>query len=148
MITRGSAIFQSTKDVVFDALLQSCKEIGADVKSVDRTAYRIDGKTGTMWLQNRFSFPFQARLADDDGQGVRLEIYDFFPFAPDKRFIDKLLKKNSNQDSRKQVSIQPRLCRSANRCACSLDANAYCTCACGYSQQGAVDGRRAHDPDF
>lgn len=93
MITRGSAVFQSTKDVVFDALLLSCKEIGADVKSVDRAAYRIDGKTGTMWLQNRFSFPFQARLADDDGQGVRLEIYDFFPFAPDKRFIDKLLKK-------------------------------------------------------
>ncbi|AIC14557.1 zinc ribbon domain-containing protein [Nitrososphaera viennensis] len=73
----------------------SCKEIGADIESADRTTYRIDGKSGTMWLQNRFSFRFHARLADnnDGGQGVRLEIYDFSPFPPDRRFIEKLLKK-------------------------------------------------------
>ncbi|WP_148700467.1 zinc ribbon domain-containing protein [Candidatus Nitrososphaera evergladensis] len=98
LITRGSITFQSTtKDAVFDAFLLSCKQAGADIKSADRTTYRIDGKSGTMWLQNRFSFRFHARLVGDDNgggsQGVRLEVYDFAPSPPDKRFIEKLLKK-------------------------------------------------------
>jgi hypothetical protein len=92
LITRGSASFSATKDSLFDALQSSCKDIGANVAVVDRSTYSIDGKSGTMWLQNRFSFKFHARLVDD-GERIKLEVYDFSPVAPDKRFIKKLLDK-------------------------------------------------------
>lgn len=71
MITRGSASFAATKDDLFDALQSSCKDVGASIAHADRSLYRMDGKSGMMWLQNRFSFKFSARLLDDGARKDR-----------------------------------------------------------------------------
>lgn len=66
--------------------------MGAKVKLASREAFTIDGDSGAMWMQNRFSFRFHARLFDHY-DGVIVEAFDFSPKAPDRRFLGKLFEK-------------------------------------------------------
>ncbi|NWG36017.1 zinc ribbon domain-containing protein [Nitrososphaera sp.] len=92
MPTRGTITVHAPKEAAYDALLQACRDVDAKVKIADRDTFTIDGDSGTMWLQNRFSFRFHARLLDRY-DGVIVEAFDFSDKEPDRRFLEKLFEK-------------------------------------------------------
>jgi ribosomal protein L40E len=92
VITRGQLVVQAEKDWIFDALLESCKKLKAKVENADRLNYQIDGKSAT--TMTRFGQKFHIRLLDAPS-ATRVEVYDFFPVAPDKRFIEYVFKEFS-----------------------------------------------------
>lgn len=92
MPTRGTLAVHASKEDAYDALLQACKDMDANVKIASRDTFTIDGDSGTMWLQNRFSTRFHARLFDHY-DGVLVEAFDFSTKVPDKRFLGKLFEK-------------------------------------------------------
>ena len=92
MPTRGTLAVHASKENAYDALLQACKDMDAKVKIASRDTFTIDGDSGTMWLQNRFSARFHAQLFDHY-DGVLVEAFDFSDNMPDKRFLGKLFEK-------------------------------------------------------
>lgn len=70
MPTLGTvALDASSRDAAFDALVAACTEAGAKVKHSDTALYTVDGESGTMWLKNRFSFRFFARIVGESSGG-------------------------------------------------------------------------------
>jgi hypothetical protein len=49
----------------------------------------VDGESGAMWLQNRFSFRFYARVHAQYDDAL-LEVYDFSPVTLDERYLGTL----------------------------------------------------------
>jgi hypothetical protein len=99
MTTRGVVTVHAEKEAAFHALAAACKDMHAKIKHLDSSSYTIDGESGMIWLQNRFSFTFPARLVDQY-DGAVVEVSDFSPFRDDKRFIGKLFGK-----LKKRISI-------------------------------------------
>ena len=98
MVTKGALPVNISKEAAYDALLAACKGMGAKVNYADRESFVIDGESDTMWLQNRFSSRFYARVrAQYDG--ALPEVYDFSPKREDKRFLGKLFEKMKKRAS-------------------------------------------------
>ena len=91
MFSRGQALVSQSKDEVFDALIQACKEVKAKIKDADKTRHIIIGKSAN--TLSRLSFDFRI-LINSSNQDTMIEIYDYSPglMHPDARFIDPLLK--------------------------------------------------------
>jgi hypothetical protein len=62
LVTKGAVTINVSREAAYDALLAACKDMGAKVKYSDRESFVVDGESGTMWLQNRFSFRVYARV--------------------------------------------------------------------------------------
>ncbi|MGI0021140.1 MAG: hypothetical protein ACREAY_11790 [Nitrososphaera sp.] len=92
MVTRGTISINAPKQAAYDALLAACKDMDAKIKYANAESFTVDGESGTMWLQNRFSFRFYARLRDQH-DGAMLEVHDFSPFRMDKKLLRKLFEK-------------------------------------------------------
>lgn len=92
MVTKGTVTINVPREAAYDVLLAACKDMGAKVKYADRGSFVVDGESGTMWLQNRFSSRFYARMRSHY-DGALLEVYDFSPKRVDKRFLGALFGK-------------------------------------------------------
>lgn len=94
MPTLGTVELEASADAAYDALLAACKDAGAKVEQSSAELRAVEGKSGMMWMKNRFPFRFYARIAPgkESGRAV-LQVYDFSPVAPDRRFIEVLVKK-------------------------------------------------------
>ena len=65
MPARGTLTIHAKKKDACYALLQACNDMGAKVKMASKDTFTVDGESGAMWMQNRFSARFHARLFDN-----------------------------------------------------------------------------------
>lgn len=89
MPTRGYLELPVQRGEVFTAALESCKDLGADVRNnADESSCTVEGKIPSDWMKNRSGSDFMIVVDGNEGGGSLLSIYDIFAVAPDKRFID------------------------------------------------------------
>jgi len=64
MFSRGQALVSRSKDEVFDALLDACKDVKAKIKDANKTHHIIIGKSAN--TLSRLSFDFRILLNSSD----------------------------------------------------------------------------------
>ncbi len=78
-------------DFTFDQIKKTCKDVSAEIKSIDEENYRIFGKSRIL-SRSVLSYNFYVLLTRIDSS-ILVEIYDGMPiiFNPDRKFLDPIL---------------------------------------------------------